>query len=64
MKAPKTSTSAIIAKNQDIGKEIVTNLSTSVTFNPLPYFFNALLIPSVGALRDSAASSQFSHFIS
>ena len=49
--------SVIIAKSWNIGKEIVTNLIASSTFNPLTSRSNVLRILSDRALRNYRASS-------
>ena len=55
--------SAIIAKSQDIGRKIVTSLSTPDTFRPLTSLSNSLLTPSDGALRNYRGSSKSSLLI-
>lgn len=52
--------SAIIAKSQNMGKEIVTKLSTSDIFSLPTSPSNVLLIASDGALRNCRGSSQSS----
>ena len=51
--------SAINAKSQDIGKETITNLSTSGTFSPLTSLPNILILND-RALGIYRGSSQFS----
>ena len=60
MKAPKwnqTLLVSIIAKSQDIGKEIVTNVSASDTGSPLSSISNVLPVLNDKALRDYRSSS-------
>lgn len=48
--------STIIAKSQDIRKEVVTNLSTAGAFHPLTSLSNILPIPNVGVPRNRGPS--------
>ena len=56
--------SAIIEKSQDIGKEIVTNVSTLGIFSLLTSLFNILPILNNGAPRNYGRFSQSSVLIS
>ena len=48
--------SAITAKSQGVGKDVVTNLSTSGSFSPPASPSNVLPIPSDGDLRNYRGS--------
>lgn len=50
--------SATIAKIQDVGRKIVTNVSTLGVLGPLTSVSNALLTPNLGTPRNHRAFSQ------